>query len=171
MIKIIHNPPCRCLFWQREHTRPALYAPSSARPLYKSAPAQWFRRVWRSGWSLEINRRQRLGFFFFNSLNKKRLDPDCWRISGTFFWGGGSHGGGGSEEEKDRAPGFMLENLLLSRRVLGRIGVWRGEELCGGGRWQTEHSALSISRRQGSVEYYLLLAHPGHDLIERKNRC
>lgn len=71
---------------------------------------------------------------FLDSLNKKRLDFDCWRIWGWVFVGGGSHVGGGSEEEKDRAPGFMLENLLLSRRVLGRLCVRRGDELCGRGK-------------------------------------
>lgn len=72
-----------------------------------------------------------LGLFFFTA------EIRYWTSTAGGFEGyllGDSHGGGGSEGEKDWAPGFMLENLLRSRRVLGRVCVWRGEELCGGGR-------------------------------------
>ncbi len=73
--------------------------------------------------------------FFWN--NKDQTQETSLEINGG-QWGesGDSHGGGGSQEEKDGTPGVLLENMLFPHSLLGRVCLWRREDLHCWGTWR-----------------------------------
>lgn len=92
--------------------------------------------------------------FFYDSVNKKRPDLNCWRISGTFV-GGVVMAGVGATGKRTRLPGLCWKTCYF-HVVFWVVSVCGEEKSFVVEVGDNEHTALSILRLKGFAEHHLL---------------